>query len=144
MIKVKLLDNRFSVMKRIKELEDKLQELPKAYLKELANEIVLNSPVDTGTYMDNHNIGEVGQPASSHGKPRNQPYQDHADNAIDRLHRQIDNLPSDSSKYYISNSADHAWFVEYEHEGLKGGPYTVAKAKSKILLEIAKDKIGIK
>ena len=64
MIKFKLLDNRFSVMKKIKELEDKLNQLPKAYLKQLAKQIVLYSPVDTGTYMESHNIGTVGSPAS--------------------------------------------------------------------------------
>lgn len=138
MIKVKLLDNRFSVFKKMKLLEEKLEELPKAYLKELATEVVLQSPVDTGTYMDHHNIGAVGDPVNSHGKPRNQDWQPHADRAIDRMYNQIDALPTDTSRYYISNSAVYAEKVELEHL-----PYTLAKAKSQQLLEQAKGKVGL-
>ena len=140
MIKMKLLDNRFTVLKKIRELEEKLEVLPKAYLKEFAMEIVANSPVDTGTYMDNHHVGEVGDPDSSHGKPRNQPYQTHADAAIERLFREIDALPNETSRYYISNSAQHAWKVEYD-DGYN--VYTQAKAKSQILLDEAKRKVGL-
>lgn len=139
MIKVKLLDNRFKVFKKIKELEEKLEELPKAYMKEIATEVVLQSPVDTGTYMDHHNIGEVGEPVNSHGKPHNQPWQTHADNAMDRLFAQIETLPKDTARYYISNSAVYAEKVELDHL-----PYTLAKAKSEQLLEQAKGKVGLK
>lgn len=140
MIKFKLLDNRFTVYKKIKELEEKLEELPKAYLKEIATEIVLRSPVDTGTYMDGHHIGEVGSPTSSHGKPRNQPYETHADAAMERLFSEIDALPKETSRYYISNDSDHAFFVEYEHGD---APYTHARAKSQQLLDAAKQKVGL-
>ena len=140
MIKVKLLDNRFKVFKKIKELEEKLEILPKTYLKELASEVVLNSPVDTGTYMDSHNIGEVGERSSSKGKPQNQPYETHAENALERMFNQIDALPKDTSRYYISNSSEHAWKVEYEYDY---APYTIAKAKSQQLLDEAVKKVGL-
>lgn len=138
MIKVKLLDNRFNVYKKIKALEEKLEVLPKQYLKELATEVVLQSPVDTGTYMDSHNIGQVGVPASSHGKPRNQPYENHADNALERMFNQIDAMPNETSSYYISNSALHAEKVEQDHL-----PYTIARAKADDLLQEAKRKTGL-
>lgn len=138
MIKVKLLDNRFSVYKKMKLLEEKLENLPKAYLKELVQEVVLQSPVDTGTYMDHHNVGAVGEPVNSHGKPRNQPWQPHADKAVDRLFAQIDMLSGQTSQYYISNSAVYAEKVELEHL-----PYTLAKAKAQGLLEQAKGKVGL-
>ena len=140
MITFKVLDNRFKVFKQIKEIEEKLEELPKAYMKELATEVVLNSPVDTGTYMDSHNIGEKGASTSSRGKPTKQPYESHAEAALDRLFEQINALPKDTTRYYISNSSEHAWFVEYEHGD---APYTLARAKSQILLEQAKNKLGL-
>lgn len=138
MIKVKILDNRFKVFKKIKELEEKLEVLPKQYMKELAMEVVLNSPVDTGTYMDHHNIGEVGEPVNSHGKPHNQPFQTHADAAAERMFEQIDALPKDTTRYYISNSAMYAQKVEDYHL-----VYAKAKQESNVLLEIAKGKVGI-
>lgn len=141
MITFKLLDNRFKVFKQMKELEEKLEELPKAYLKEFATEVVLNSPVDTGTYMAGHNVGEKGTPESSHGKPHNQSYEISAQEALEKLFAQIDELPNETRRYYISNSSDHAWFVEYEHGH---APYTLARAKAQILLEEAKAKVGLK
>ena len=57
MIKFKLVDNRTRVARKIKELQDQLEELPKAFMKKTARTIVSFSPVDTGTYMDAHNIG---------------------------------------------------------------------------------------
>lgn len=138
MIKVKVLDNRFRVFKKMKELEEKLEQLPKQYLKELATEVVLQSPVDTGTYMDSHNIGQVGEYAVSHGKPHNQPYEPHANSALERMFMQIESLPVDTTRYYISNSAAHAQKVELIHM-----PYTIAKSQSDALLEESKRKLGL-
>ena len=132
MIKFKLVDGRTKVAKQLKELQDKLGIIPKDFLKETVDEIVLNSPVDTGTYMDSHNVGVVGEPATSRGKPRNQSYEDHANRALERMYLQIDALPEDSTRHYISNSADHAFFVEYEHGH---APYTVARAKAQQILD---------
>ena len=138
MIKVKLLDNRFRVFKKMKELEEKLEDLPKQYLKNLATEVVFHSPVDTGTYMDAHNIGEVGAYVTSTNKPRGQPYEPYAEDAITRMFAQIDNLPVDTTRYYISNSAAHAEKVELDHM-----PYTIAKSQSDILLEQARREVGL-
>jgi len=138
MIKMKILDNRFKVFQKIKELEEKLEQLPKAYMKELATEVVLHSPVDTGTYMDHHNIGEVGVPVNSHGKPKGQDWQPFADNAIERMFYQIDNLPNDTTRYFISNSAVYAEKVELEHM-----PYTIAKASAEKNLLEARRKVGL-
>ena len=54
MIKFKIIDNRTKVSKRIKELEQKLEEFPKEFMKITADVIIKNSPVDIGTYMDVH------------------------------------------------------------------------------------------
>ena len=51
MIKFKLVDGRTNVAKQLKELQDKLGIIPKDFLKATVDQIVLNSPVDTGTYL---------------------------------------------------------------------------------------------
>ena len=132
MVRFKIVDNRLAVSKKIKELQERLGRLPKEYLKEFANEVVLNSPVDTGTYMDAHNVGVEGPVVSSHGKPRNQPYEPHANDALARLYAQIDALPDEQTKYYISNNSVHAFRVEYEYGY---APYTTARARAQELLD---------
>ena len=134
MIKFKLVDNRTRVARKIKELQDQLEELPKVFMKKTADEIVFNSPVDTGTYMDAHNIGIVGSLTISNGKPRNQPWQPYAQTAIERLYAQIDGLDFNTTKHYISNNSAHAWKVEYE---LQYAPYTITRAKAQALLDDA-------
>ena len=51
MIKFKLIDNRTSVSKRIKELEQKLEEFPKEFMRITADVIIKNSPVDTKEFF---------------------------------------------------------------------------------------------
>ena len=132
MIKFKLIDNRTKVSKQIAELKDKLEIIPKEFLKETVTEIVLESPVDTGTYMDSHNVGVVGAMSSSKGKPRHQNYQDHADKALERMFAQIDALPESTTKHFIANNSEHAWKVEYE---FGYAPYTTARAKAQQILD---------
>ena len=147
MIKFRLIDNRTRVSKRIRELEQKLEELPKEFMRLTADYIIELSPVDTGTYMDAHQIGETIAPTNSRGKPRNQSYSDYAKWARDRLYMQIENLPKEDSKYFISNNSQHAWRVEYQPETLKdsskGAPYTLARAKAPIFLEEATRRVGL-
>lgn len=137
MIKFKLVDGRTKVARQLKDLQEKLEELPKEFLRETVEEIVRLSPVDTGTYMDSHNVGVVGARESSHGKVPNQSYDIHADNAIIRMNDQIDALPEDSTKHFIANNSVHAWKVEYEGWKDKGpySPYTIARAKSQQILD---------
>lgn len=138
MIKFKLVDNRTRVSRKIKELQEQLSEVPKEFLRLTAREIVFESPVDTGTYMDAHNIGYVGSLSTSHGKPKNQPYEPYASTALDRLYTQINALPPETTKHYISNNSAHAWKVEYE---LGYSPYTTARAKAQTLLDEAIRKV---
>ena len=57
MIKFKLIDNRTRVSKKIAQLQEKLEQFPKEFMKITADIVIKNSPVDTGTYMDAHQIG---------------------------------------------------------------------------------------
>ena len=145
MIKFKLIDNRTSVSKRIKELEQKLEEFPKEFMRITADVIIKNSPVDTGTYMDAHQIGTSESIATSHGKPHNQSYGDFASEARDRLYSQINGLSVDGSNWFITNNSAHAIRVEYTGwDSVPAySPYTIARGYAPVALEEAKAKVGL-
>ena len=145
MIKFKIIDNRTKVSKRIKELEQKLEEFPKEFMKITADVIIKNSPVDTGTYMDAHQIGTSESITTSHGKPHNQPYSNFAEAARDRLYSQINGLNVDGSDWFITNNSAHATRVEYTGWNSKPAysPYTMARGYAPIALEEAKARVGL-
>ena len=145
MIKFKLIDNRTSVSKRIKELEQKLEEFPKEFMRITADVIIKNSPVDTGTYMDAHQIGTSESITTSHGKPHNQSYGDFADAAKDRLYSQIEGLRVDGSNWFITNNSAHNVRVEYTGwDNVPAySPYTIARGYAPVALEEAKAKVGL-
>ena len=145
MIKFKLIDNRTSVSRRIKELEQKLEEFPKEFMRITADVIIKNSPVDTGTYMDAHQIGTSESITTSHGKPHNQSYGDFAESAKDRLYSQINGLSVDGSNWFITNNSAHNIRVEYTGwDNVPAySPYTIARGYAPIALEEAKAKVGL-
>ena len=87
------------------------------YLQGMADQLVLNSPVDTGTYITAHNIGTSQVPAteSSEGKPRQQPYEAFAQAARNGLFLDIRMLPENTNSVVFYNAAFHSDEVEYEH-----------------------------
>lgn len=103
---------------KFKKLEDMIDGYRDAYLSRMSSEIVLNSPVDTGTYIKAHNLGPsaVNLSKSSRKKERNQPWQENADKALKKLWGQA---KSESLKglnnVVFSNAAYHWQEVEYEH-----------------------------
>ena len=145
MIKFKLIDNRTNVSKRIKELEQKLEEFPKEFMRITADVIIKNSPVDTGTYMDAHQIGTSESITTSHGKPHNQSYGDFASEARDRLYSQINGLSVDGSNWFITNNSAHNIRVEYTgwDKVPAYSPYTIARGYAPVALEEAKAKVGL-
>ena len=145
MIKFKLIDNRTRVSKRIKELEQKLEEFPKEFMRITADVIIKNSPVDTGTYMDAHQIGTSESITTSHGKPHNQSYGDFASEARDRLYSQINGLSVDGSNWFITNNSAHEIRVEYTGWDFVPAysPYTTARGYAPVALEEAKAKVGL-
>ena len=142
MISFKILDNRRKVAKKVKELEQKLDKFKEVFLQKCAVDIVLNSPVDTGTYMDAHTISNTRYApfTSSQGKPRKQDWQTYADAAIERMFAQIANLPGDISSARVSNGAGHANIVEYS---LGYAPYTTTKNRLDVLAEEARIEVGL-
>ena len=145
MIKFKLIDNRTRVSKKIAQLQEKLEQFPKEFMKITADIVIKNSPVDTGTYMDAHQIGTEESITTSHGKPHNQPYSNFADAARDRLYSQIEGLKVDGSNWFITNNSAHAIRVEYTgwNDIPAYSPYTIARGYAPIALEEAKAKVGL-
>ena len=105
------LDGKF---RKLGQLVEGFRDL---YLQGMADQLVLNSPVDTGTYISSHNIGTSQVPAteSSEGKPRQQPYGPFAQAARNGLFLDIRMLPENTNSVVFSNGAFHSDEVEYEH-----------------------------
>lgn len=87
------------------------------YLHEMAAQLVLYSPVDTGTYITGHHVGlDAVEPSrSSEGKERNQDHARFAQEAINGLSAEIGQLPEEAIRVVFSNDAYHWSEVEYEH-----------------------------
>jgi hypothetical protein len=112
--------NRGQIKNKFKKIDLLIDEAKKRALGEAAAWVMLRSPVDTGTYMDNHNIGQGNSvpssaSISSKGKPKNQNWTAHANEAEARLAGQIESLPEDWKRATIANTSEHADEVEYKH-----------------------------
>ena len=115
--------NRGQILNKFKKAEALVDEAKSLTMHEAAAYVVLRSPVDTGTYMDNHSIGagnDVPLPddpkgRSSEGKERGRPWQLKADEAINRMAVQVENLPEGWKRASIGNTAYHSDEVEYTH-----------------------------
>ena len=132
----RLIDNRRKGGALAKEMSASLEGFHSALLKMLADEVVGLSPVDTGTYMDNHSMhsGRKQRPRvdSSHGKPGGQDYSTYADAARSRLYGDIESTKA-GDEVFVSNTAVHAPAVEYGGHNWKRGPYAVYRtARSRI------------
>ena len=102
---------------KFQKLENMLDGYRDLYLSEMASQLVLYSPVDTGTYITGHHIKTtaVGASRSSEGKPRQQPYEQFAQDALNELSVEISQLPEAATQVVFSNDTFHSDEVEYEH-----------------------------
>lgn len=138
MVSFKVVDNRTNIDRKFQRLRERLSGLENDVLEGVASTLVLYSPVDTGAYMRSHIITEGrsrGGGVSSHGLPRDQPWQSEAQSALNRLFSQIAGI-QDFSLATFSNNAPHAAQVENEH-----GYAVYAKAKD-VGQQIKRDAIG--
>lgn len=131
-VQYRLIDRRKPAMRVFEDaVLPRIREARDNFFKMIVSEIVQLSPVDSGTYMDGHNISEGrqgGATESSHRKPRRQPWAVHAEQAIARLYAQIESLPDSITDVRVHNDAVHARFVEYGGASGGGGyaPYQSA------------------
>lgn len=112
--------NRGQIKNKFKKIDLLIDEAKKRTLGEAAAWVMLRSPVDTGTYMDNHNIGQgnyvpSSASTSSKGKIRKQEWSEYVKKAEARLAEQIESLPEDWKRATLANTSEHADEVEYKH-----------------------------
>lgn len=105
-----------------------------------AREVAKWSPVDTGAYMDSHNVesGIVGSMPgiSSEGRPRFQDKSSYEMAAVARMEQQVEAM-EDKSIATIYNNAEHAQDVEYRW-GYE--PYTATYREMTRIVDEARNK----
>ena len=114
----------------IRKLEENLEDVRNEFLKGMAREVVLPSPVDTGTYVMSHNVGDRSAAGQFTGNIRyiGPPGQDRASmqqEALTKLYTQIDSLPAEQTVVSLSNNAPHANIVESGGANWTRGPYKI-------------------
>lgn len=102
---------------KFRKLEEMIEGYRDLYLEGMSAQLVLYSPVDTGTYITGHHVGTsaVGATRSSEGKPRQQPYEPYAQEGLNQLFAEISALPDNATRVVFSNDTYHSDEVEYEH-----------------------------
>ena len=128
MISFRLLGNTGALADKIRKLERQIETFKTEILEESAAFLRLESPVDTGVYMDSHHVGvsQSGPPTSSYGETRGQSFETHSKKAEERLSAEIASLPEDSKRVVFYNNAEHAYEVEYVHGD---APYTKMRSR---------------
>lgn len=135
MPKVKIMVDRASMNKKNQKLEDMLDIFSEEFLQGAAGVLIVNSPVDTGTYITSHKISTGRIPVgvtSSRRKPRRQSFAVKSQEGINRLFADIASIPEETSRIYIGNMAAHANVVEQER-----AVYAILKRESERLAKEA-------
>lgn len=133
-----------SLASLIKKIETDLDAVRDEFLRNVAEDLVNSSPVDTGTYVRNHSITTstgAGGTSSSHGKP---PDDGSArPDALAKLEGQIAGLPKEATTVYIANRSPHANKVEYGGWSRTSpyAVYTTVRARAGAHLQNAVNKV---
>lgn len=127
-----------SLTQLIKGLKEDLSDVRTVFLKKVAEDIAMASPVDTGTYAMGHTVSTRSSAGQFVGKPeyigpqgQNKAAFREASKA--KMFSEIDALPDDQTVVSISNSVGHAQIVEHRHVAVYGS----ARNKSKQYLQEA-------
>jgi hypothetical protein len=120
----------------LRKLEQASLDVKKHVLRGLADEVIKNSPVDTGNYMLSHEIAAGGRdgsfstaPTNSHGLPRGQARGSKAASARSALNSIIDGIQPTDSQFMLRNSAIYAPRVEYGGWGAGSGAPAVGATR---------------
>ena len=121
MVELKVRVNR-GLDGKFRKLERLLDNFQEEYLMGFAEEIVFNSPVDTGAYILSHNFGDnsevsqgTGQRRDSNDSPFGSKWGALQGPALQRLEAQILGIPLTQTMVTIRNTSSHAAIVEYRH-----------------------------
>jgi len=117
-----------SLTQLIRGIERDLVEVRTLFLKNVASEIVDESPVDTGTYVMGHNVSAKSSAGQFTGQsvyigPRGADKASMQNAARTKMFSEIDALPDNQTVVNISNAVGHAQIVEYKHKPV----YSIAR-----------------
>jgi hypothetical protein len=145
----RLIDRRRKDTDLFNAVSSSIEDFQKSFYKKIINAVIEFSPVDTGTYMESHQIQDaytssVGT-ASSSGKPRNQNRGPIANEAKTRLYAAIDALPPGNTNLFIGNYAVHAPLVEYGGAKMPVAyaPYTRARSLTPRFIREALEEVSL-
>lgn len=150
MIQYKLIDKRFTQSQLLGFFNENVEGLTKEVLRGMVDAVLQHSPVDTGTYVESHEVtldarqGGYGD-VSSHGRPRKVAREPVIENARQRMYAAIDGFTANSREASIRNVSAHANFVEYGRQPFKSGkeytfhsPYRKARAETNNIITEAR------
>lgn len=134
---------------KLRKVEQDLDLIRTEFLKELATEVVRSSPVDTGTYVTSHNIGERSAAGQFTGNiryigPPGQNEQAMQNQALNKVISQIIALPTRQAVVSLSNSSAHANIVEYGGASWRRSGYAVyqnARSRAPSLLKAVVNRV---
>ena len=136
--------NLQSLLKAIDLVEDDLDLVIKDVLTDIADELILRSPVDTGAYMLSHSIGKssgLGGKLSSKDRTKTN-YSSAAESARSKLYNSIATLPKGETKLFIGNRSPHASAVEDGgHNWKNTPPYKVYTETRRNIPQIIKNAV---
>lgn len=129
---------------RLRKVGEDLDQIRTVFLKDMAQEVVNSSPVDTGTYVMSHNVGEQSAAGQFTGNinyigPPNQDPTVMRNAALAKLNSQIDSLPVDQTRVNLSNNSAHSRIVETGPSWRREGYFVYSRARemAPILLDKA-------
>lgn len=99
-------------------IRTKLGEIRNQILRDIANEAINRSPVDTGAYVESFQITTVsggGRGYTSHGRPRQQDEELYKNIAKAQIASDVEAIPEGAEYAYFTNRAPHAKYVEGKH-----------------------------
>ena len=136
-----------SFTQAIRKIEQDLEDVRNEFLKGMAREVVLPSPVDTGTYVMSHNVGErsaagqftgniryIGPPGQNRGAMQQE--------ALSKLYTQIDALPAEQTRVSLSNNSAHANLVENGGANWTRSPYKIYETARNIAPSVLQEAIN--
>jgi hypothetical protein len=118
MVQFRAIDRRRAPAELVKSFEQKAEAIKRRVYEKIANRIVDNSPVDTGTYIMAHSAAagrdeEFQGDRPSKGKVRKRNQQQFRNLARGNLMRSVAAIPAGATDVYFRNRALHAARVEY-------------------------------
>jgi tagatose-1,6-bisphosphate aldolase non-catalytic subunit AgaZ/GatZ len=125
---------------KLKVLEDKIDKIPKGILTKIVDQIIQDSPDDTGAYILSHSIGRSGNVGYSlSSRNRVQAPETHREDARSKLMAQVATFPADSARIWVGNNAPHVNAVETGEAGnwRRSGYYVYTNLRSSVSFMVA-------